>query len=88
MSNINQQFLAYRMCKNNLEANEALLHIDFSENYACKLNEEVQTFHYGASKAQATLHTGVIYIGGDFKPISFCTISPSNTTALQQYGLI
>lgn len=75
--NINQQFEAYRMCKNNLDSNEALLHIDFSENYACKFSEEVQTFHYGGSRAQATLHTGVMYIGGESHPISFCTISPS-----------
>lgn len=42
--NINQQFLAQRMCKINLEWREALLHVDFSENYECKVSEVVQIF--------------------------------------------
>ncbi|KAF8789253.1 hypothetical protein HNY73_007202 [Argiope bruennichi] len=29
-------------------------------------------------RAQATLHTSVLYVGGEEKPISFCTISHSN----------
>lgn len=76
--NISQQFVAYNACKNNLMLNEALIHIDFSENYSCKLGEEIQMYHFGSSRAQATLHTGVMYIGGKENPISFCTISPSN----------
>ncbi|CAK1593400.1 unnamed protein product [Parnassius mnemosyne] len=40
------------------------------------MSEEIQSAHFGASKNQFTLHTGVIYLQGN-SPISFCTISPS-----------
>ena len=33
----------------------------FSENYACKLNTEIQAFHFGGNWQQATMHTGVAY---------------------------
>ncbi|XP_041961131.1 FK506-binding protein 5-like [Alosa sapidissima] len=36
-----------RALKNSLQDHEAVVHMDFSENYACKLNVEVQSFHYG-----------------------------------------
>lgn len=39
-------------------------------------SEEVQSMHFGASKTQVTLHTGVIFFKGGQK--SFCTVSPSN----------
>src|SRR5258705_13013450 len=73
--NIRQQNVAYRQCKENLKPGEEILHIDFSENYNCKLAEEVQSYHFGASRAQASLHTGVLYIGGQQEPMSFCSIS-------------
>lgn len=38
--------------------------------------EEVQAMHFGASKVQVTLHTGVIFYKGGQK--SFCTVSSSN----------
>lgn len=34
---------------------------DFSENYVCKLNTEIQAFHLGGNRQQATMHTGVAY---------------------------
>ncbi|CAH2108575.1 unnamed protein product [Euphydryas editha] len=43
------QFTAMRDLKTNLKDNEAILHIDFSENYAFKYNAEVQSFHFGGS---------------------------------------
>ncbi|KAI8432593.1 hypothetical protein MSG28_013580 [Choristoneura fumiferana] len=68
----------YKKCKDNLTDQEILLHCDFSENYACKLAEEVQALHFGASKRQISLHTGVFYAKDDDKaPTSFCTISPN-----------
>lgn len=36
--------------KQNLTAYEAVLHIDFSENYACKMNTAIQAYHFGGSQ--------------------------------------
>lgn len=52
-----------------------ILHIDFSENYACKLNTEIQAFHFGGNRQQATLHTGVAY--GTGGSMSYATVSQS-----------
>ena len=52
--------------------------IDFSENYVAKYNEEVQSVHFGASKRQISLNTGVFYLKGTdnkLKAKSFCTLS-------------
>lgn len=59
--NIMHQFKMYTNCKNKLTESEIVVHCDFSENYVCKFTEEVQAMHYGASKQQIYLHTGVIY---------------------------
>nr|XP_046230013.1 uncharacterized protein LOC124051031 [Scatophagus argus] len=56
---------------------EAVIHIDFSENYTCKYSSEIQAVHFGSSHQQANLHTGVLYIGGEKEPICFCTVSSS-----------
>lgn len=61
--NIRQQYAFSRALKINLPASECLVHIDFSENYSCKYSAEVQALHFGASHQQATLHTGVYYLG-------------------------
>jgi len=73
-----------------LAANEIMILVDFSENYGCKYSEEVQSAHFGASKGQVTLHTGVLYLNGlntvecqqgygkqKQKCISFCSMSDS-----------
>ena len=52
---------------------EAVLHIDFSENYACKLSTEIQSFHFGGSRRQATIHTAVLYTVHGTK--SYATLS-------------
>ena len=65
----------YRQIKLNLGDDVCLLHIDFSENYACKYNQEIQSVHFGGSHKQASLHTGVFYTKGKTTP--FCSISPS-----------
>lgn len=62
----------------NLEKDECLLHVDFSENYACKYNKEIQSVHFGGSHKQASLHTGVLYKvkdGNEVQAEGFCTIS-------------
>lgn len=73
--NIKAQNKAFRDCKENLKSDEAAILIDFSENYGCKLSREVQSFHFGPSRNQATIHTGVLYVTG--KTISFASISDS-----------
>lgn len=75
--NIVNQFRHGRLLRENMTDEEVLIHIDFSENYVCKLNAEIQSMHFGASKKQVTLHTGVFYIGKNSKGNSFCTVSDS-----------
>ncbi|KAI4812032.1 hypothetical protein KUCAC02_014888 [Chaenocephalus aceratus] len=62
--NLRQQYAFLRALKLNLPVNDCVVHIDFSENYGCKYSSEVQAVHFGASHQQATLHTGVYYVGG------------------------
>ncbi|CAG9787961.1 unnamed protein product [Diatraea saccharalis] len=75
--NIKHQYAQYLSCITNLKSNEVAIHIDFSENYLCKLSTEVQSMHFGASKPQVTLHTGVLYVKGK-KPQSFGSVSACN----------
>lgn len=35
--------------------------MDFSQNYECKYSCEIQAAHFGGSKTQITLHTGMLY---------------------------
>ena len=72
---IRHQFRAYQSLKRSLQANEAVLHIDFSENYMCKNAAEIQSAHFGASNRQASIHTGVLYRTDGLQ--SFATISAS-----------
>lgn len=54
---------------------EAVVHADFSENFACKFNQEIQSFHFGGSRNQVTLHTGILYVPGK-NPLPFSSVSP------------
>ena len=74
--NIFHQYKEFKKCIENLQHDEIAILCDFSENYTCKLSEQVQSAHFGSSQNQFSLHTGVIYTR-DTQPISFCTISPS-----------
>nr|CAD7403143.1 unnamed protein product [Timema cristinae] len=47
--------------KTKLAENKALVHMDFSENYSLKYAEETQSFHFGGSQQQISLHTVVVY---------------------------
>lgn len=58
---INAQFNTAKFKKNNLIVTEAYIHIDFSENFGLKYGKEVQSLHFGASRKEICLHTGVIY---------------------------
>jgi hypothetical protein len=73
--NIRHQFRAYRLLKETMRVTEAIIHIDFSENYMCKHAAEVQSAHFGASCHQATIHTGVMYTCSGH--VSFASISDS-----------
>lgn len=73
--NIKHEFKVINFLKGSLADSALFLHVDFSENYKCKYSAEPQSVHFGASRKQITLHTGVIY-GKDFKE-GFCTLSPS-----------
>lgn len=64
--------------KANLGRNELIFRIDFSENYVGKHSEEIQSAHFGASKKQVSLHTGIIYVknkDGQLETKSFCSVS-------------
>lgn len=75
--NIRQQYAYYRGLHSSMANDECLIHIDFSENFSCKYSNEIQSVHFGSSHQQATLHTGVIYVGGNQEPTCFTSISPS-----------
>lgn len=74
--NIRHHFAFCRRLQQNLKENECIIQIDFAENYIAKMETEIQSAHFGASKVQITLHTGVYYVGGaENKATSFCSIS-------------
>jgi len=72
---VRHQFRAYRSLKDSLQSNEAVIHIDFSENYECKCASEIQSAHFGASNRQVTIHTGLMYRSDGHQ--SFASISES-----------
>jgi hypothetical protein len=78
--NIVHQFNTIKKLKSGLGPNEAFIHVDFSENFSTKYGEEIQSFHFGGSRKQITLHTGVLYLknsDGVIKSFPFCTLSKS-----------
>ncbi|KAL7380022.1 hypothetical protein ABVT39_010110 [Epinephelus coioides] len=64
-----------RELKETLREDEVCIHVDFSENYGCKLNSEIQAFHFGGSRKQVTIHTCVAYTASS--SISYATLSAS-----------
>ncbi|CAH2101093.1 unnamed protein product [Euphydryas editha] len=83
VNNIVHQLKEVRKLKESMTAYDCLLNIDFSENYITKYSAEVQSTHFGGSKAQITLHTGVLYYldkdpsndDSTLRNESFCTIT-------------
>ncbi|XP_022819027.1 uncharacterized protein LOC111353248 [Spodoptera litura] len=71
--NIVHQFSAIKKLKSMLTEEDALIHMDFSENYITKYSQEIQAFHFGGSRTQISLHTVVVYLKDTTK--SYCTIS-------------
>lgn len=59
----NHQQNQIRLLRDQITEKEAIIYIDFSENYMCKFNEEcTHSVHFGGSRRQISLHTGVIYL--------------------------
>lgn len=60
-----------------MDENESILQIDFSKNYSLKHAEEIQSFHFGGSRKQVTLHTSSLLLKDTAyespKVKSFCT---------------
>lgn len=75
--NIRQQFAFSRALKAGISDNECIIHVDFSENYACKWSSEIQAAQFGGSHQQAVLHTGVLYTAPNCTPTCFCTVTGS-----------
>ncbi|WAQ94248.1 hypothetical protein MAR_006719 [Mya arenaria] len=71
--NIRHQYHSITSLKENMATNELLIHMDFSENYNCKLDSEIQSMHFGASQRQVSVHTGIIYSKEKIYP--FATVS-------------
>lgn len=71
--NITHQYQAIRSLKENLSNTDVILHVDFSENYNCKYESEIQSTHFGASQKQVSIHTGVLYTSKSTD--GFCSIS-------------
>ena len=59
--NIRHQYRTLRNIKDDLRDTEAIIHIDFSENYNGKLAEEIQTMHFGGNRRHMSLHTVVVH---------------------------
>lgn len=74
------QYNAIKSLKQNMSENEILIHCDFSENYSLKYSEEVQSYHFGGSRQQISLHTVVTYTRyaeHKIRTESYCTLSES-----------
>ena len=76
--NIMHQYREIRKKRITMKKDEAMVHIDFSENYGCKYGSEVQSAHFGGSKRQVSLHTGICYIGQS-RTVTFCSMSDTMT---------
>ena len=72
--NIRHQYQKTKALKETLSDDSCIIHIDFSENYSCKYATEPQSVHFGASRNQVSLHTGVLYRHMQ-PPLSFCSMS-------------
>jgi len=71
--NIKHQYHELKQVRDCLPETEAIIHVDFSENYNGKLAEEIQTMHFGGNRRQISLHTVVVQLKDKTK--SYCTVS-------------
>ncbi|KAF2897326.1 hypothetical protein ILUMI_08848, partial [Ignelater luminosus] len=54
---IKHEFNIVKSKKETLTENDAIIHVDLSENYQTKYAEEVQSFHFGGPRQQISVHT-------------------------------
>ena len=77
----NHQYFVINNIYTFLKQGEALVVIDFSQNYVSKCSKEAQGIHFGASKKPVSLQTGAFYYKKSFSDeiscVTFCTISES-----------
>ncbi len=73
--NIQHQYTQLQSLHRSLKEDEAIIHIDYAENWQCKYSKEVQQVHFGASHRQTTLHNAVLYTTEN--TLTFCVLSPS-----------
>ncbi|KAJ4934677.1 hypothetical protein JOQ06_007462 [Pogonophryne albipinna] len=73
--NIHHQYTQLQFLHKSLKEDEAIIHIDYAENWQCKYAKEVQQVHFGASHRQTTLHNAVVYTTDG--TLTFCALSPS-----------
>lgn len=71
--NIVHQYKSIKCFKESLAEKDAVIHMDFSENYTTKCNQEIQSYHFDGSKTQISFHTVVFYTKD--KVTSHCTVS-------------
>ncbi|XP_054257994.1 uncharacterized protein LOC128982935 [Macrosteles quadrilineatus] len=73
------QFQSLKSLKNSISEHESIIIIDFSENYETKYSKEVQSVHFGGSKTQVSIQTGVcFFVNSSTKKIcikQFATVS-------------
>ena len=73
---IKKQYRNLKVLKDTLPANNAIMQMDFAENYRCQCNEEVQSAYFDGP--QVTLHPVVVYAwneAGEVKPSSYIIVS-------------
>ena len=72
--NLKNQYKSIRYLRQTISTGEAIIHIDFSENYCVeKYGREITSIHFGGSHAQVSLHTGILYLSEVSQP--FCSVS-------------
>jgi hypothetical protein len=69
---MNTQYEYLSQVKNNLAANEALIIIDYSQNYTCISQNEVQSAYF--SQHQISIFTAYAYVG-DGNPVPFLIVN-------------
>lgn len=74
---MNENLKEKREVKDNLTDTQIMIQIDFAENYMTKYGKEIQATHFGASKGQLSIHTGVFYVRNvdSVQTATFATVS-------------
>lgn len=79
------QYRELQYVRKNPEPDEVVLHVDFSENYSCKWNAEIQQAHFGNAHRQVVIHQGVLYLK-EKEPLSFASVSDDTRKTAEGIG--